>query len=82
MTTPPSTTQPTEAAQTAMAPSASHAPSSFQMPDTLVIIFFVALLAGLMTYFIPIGSFQTQEVHYLAEGVDKARTVVDPNSFA
>ncbi|MFB2654751.1 putative basic amino acid antiporter YfcC [Shewanella seohaensis] len=82
MTTPPSTTQPTEAAQTAMAPSASHSPSSFQMPDTLVIIFFVALLAGLMTYFIPIGSFQTQEVHYLAEGVDKARTVVDPNSFA
>ena len=82
MTTPPSTNQPTEAAQTAPASSASHTPSPFQMPDTLVIIFFVALLAGLMTYFIPIGSFQTQEVHYLADGVDKARTVVDPTSFA
>jgi len=55
---------------------------NFPMPDTLVIIFFVALMAGLLTYLIPIGSFQTQEVHYLAEGVDKARTVVDPHSFA
>lgn len=83
MTTLPSTSQPTEAAQAANAPSIPPiASSQFQMPDTLVIIFFVALLAGLMTYVIPIGSFQTQEVHYLADGVDKARTVVDPNSFS
>lgn len=52
------------------------------MPDTLVIIFFVAFVAGLLTYLIPIGSFQTQEVHYVADGVQKVRTVVDPNSFA
>lgn len=53
----------------------------WQMPDTLVIIFVVAFLAALMTYFIPIGSFQTQDVSYLADGVQKTRSVVDPDSF-
>lgn len=51
------------------------------MPDTLVIIFFVAFAAALVTYFIPIGSFSTQEISYVADGITKTRTVVDPNSF-
>lgn len=55
MTTPASTIQSSKAAQTANAPSIPPIPSQFQMSDTLVIIFFVALLAGLMTYIIPIG---------------------------
>ncbi|MCH1930686.1 putative basic amino acid antiporter YfcC [Shewanella sp. A25] len=63
-------------------PSVPPSATQFQMPDTLVIIFFVALFAALLTYLVPIGSFQTQEVHYLADGAQKARTVVDPNSFA
>ena len=55
--------------------------STWQMPDTLVIIFFVALAAAMLTYFVPIGAFDTQEVSYLANGVEKSRVVVDPSSF-
>ncbi|MCL1064041.1 putative basic amino acid antiporter YfcC [Shewanella benthica] len=55
--------------------------STWQMPDTLVIIFFVALAAAVLTYFVPIGAFDTQEVSYLANGVEKSRVVVDPSSF-
>ena len=54
----------------------------FAMPDTLVIIFFVALAAALLTYIVPIGSFQTQDVQYVVDSVEKSRTVVDPSSFA
>ncbi|MGL4475104.1 MAG: putative basic amino acid antiporter YfcC [Shewanella sp.] len=53
----------------------------WQMPDTLVIIFFVAIVAAIMTYLIPIGSFETQEAHYVMDGVEKTRQVVDPDSF-
>ncbi|WP_076539995.1 putative basic amino acid antiporter YfcC [Shewanella sp. UCD-KL21] len=52
------------------------------MPDTLVIIFFVAFAAALLTYVVPIGSFTTQEAHYVVDGVEKTRSVVDPNSFS
>ena len=52
-----------------------------QMPDTLVIIFFVALAAALLTYIIPIGSFSTLDAHYVIDGAEKTRTVIDPNSF-
>ena len=48
-------------------------PKTWQMPDTLVIIFFVALAAALLTYIIPTGSFQTQEVTYLVDGIEKSR---------
>lgn len=77
MTNPP--TESTKAVDTSLSTSLS---GKLVMPDTLVIIFFVAFVAGLLTYLIPIGSFQTQEVHYVADGVQKVRTVVDPNSFA
>lgn len=77
MTNPP--TESTKAVDTSLCTSLS---GKLVMPDTLVIIFFVAFVAGLLTYLIPIGSFQTQEVHYVADGVQKVRTVVDPNSFA
>ncbi|MCL2914328.1 putative basic amino acid antiporter YfcC [Shewanella corallii] len=60
----------------------SQAPSrGWQMPDTLVIIFFVAFAAALLTYFVPIGSFQTQEITYVVDGVEKSRDVVNPGSF-
>ncbi|MCF1428086.1 MAG: putative basic amino acid antiporter YfcC [Shewanella sp.] len=62
--------------------SQSGAPSrGWQMPDTLVIIFFVAFAAALLTYCVPIGSFQIQEIHYEVEGVEKIREVVNPESF-
>ncbi len=54
---------------------------TWQMPDTLVIIFFVALIAALFTLVVPVGSFETQEVTYIADGVEKSRSVVDPESF-
>lgn len=60
---------------------AANSISTWQMPDTLVIIFFVALAAAVLTYFVPIGAFDTQEVSYLANGVEKSRVVVDPSSF-
>lgn len=53
----------------------------WQMPDTLVIIFFVALAAMALTYLVPVGSFDTQEIVYLNDGVEKTRNVVDPHSF-
>lgn len=77
MTNPP--TESTKVVDSSLSTSLS---GKLVMPDTLVIIFFVAFVAGLLTYLIPIGSFQTQEVHYVADGVQKVRTVVDPNSFA
>ncbi|SHI22807.1 putative basic amino acid antiporter YfcC [Ferrimonas marina] len=57
-------------------------PSRWQVPDTLIIIFFVGLLAAALTYLVPAGSFQTQEISYLADGAEKTRTVIDPSSFA
>ncbi|WP_299807443.1 putative basic amino acid antiporter YfcC [uncultured Shewanella sp.] len=55
---------------------------TWKMPDTLVIIFFVAIAAAILTYFVPIGSFQTQDVSYVVDGVEKSRSVIDPDSFA
>ncbi|MGL5758339.1 putative basic amino acid antiporter YfcC [Plesiomonas sp.] len=52
------------------------------MPDTLVIIFFVGIIAAALTYMIPVGSFQNQEVHYVIDGAEKTRKVVNPESFA
>lgn len=54
---------------------------TWQMPDTLVIIFFVALAAMLLTYIVPVGAFDTQEIAYVSDGVEKTRSVVDPESF-
>ncbi|GAA5191887.1 putative basic amino acid antiporter YfcC [Ferrimonas gelatinilytica] len=64
-------------------PSPTAAPASrWQMPDTLILIFMVGILAAVLTYLVPAGSFQSQEVSYLADGVEKTRTVIDPASFA
>ncbi|MCZ8552218.1 AbgT family transporter [Escherichia albertii] len=51
------------------------------MPDTLVIIFFVAILTSLATWVVPVGMFDSQEVQYQVDGQTKTRTVVDPHSF-
>ncbi|MGF1726872.1 putative basic amino acid antiporter YfcC [Photobacterium nomapromontoriensis] len=52
------------------------------MPDTLVLIFFIGIMATALTYVIPAGMFQTQDISYMADGVEKTRTVLDPESFA
>lgn len=51
------------------------------MPDTLVIIFFVAILTSLATRVVPVGMFDSQEVQYQVDGQTKTRKVVDPHSF-
>lgn len=59
----------------------STAERKFNVPDTYVIIFFVVLMAALLTYVVPQGFFETQEVTYILDGAEKTRTVVDSNSF-
>lgn len=59
-----------------------HGPKKFQMPDTLVIIFFIGILTALVTYFVPIGTFKSQTIQYTVEGVEKSRIVIDPTSFS
>ena len=51
------------------------------MPDTLVIIFFVAILTSLATWVVPVWMFDSQEVQYQVDGQTKTRKVVDPHSF-
>ena len=53
----------------------------FQFPHTYIIIFGVVLLAAVLTMFVPQGRFETTEVSYMIDGVEKTRTVVDPSSF-
>ncbi|WP_067520497.1 putative basic amino acid antiporter YfcC [Endozoicomonas ascidiicola] len=56
--------------------------TSWQMPDTLILIFFVGVFAVLLTYLIPVGNFASEQVAYVVDGVEKVRTVIDPDSFA
>ena len=58
------------------------AASRWEMPDTLLIIFFIGILAAILTYLIPSGSFQQEVVTYLVDGVEKSRKVINPESFA
>ncbi|SMY16316.1 hypothetical protein PAQU9191_01547 [Photobacterium aquimaris] len=62
-------------------PVITNTKKSWQVPDTLIIIFMVGVLATLLTYLIPAGSFSQQTVSFIADGVEKTRTVIDPASF-
>ncbi|MBE6035200.1 MAG: putative basic amino acid antiporter YfcC [Clostridiales bacterium] len=53
----------------------------FKVPDTYVIIFFVVLLAALLTYVVPQGFYETEDITYVVDGVEKTRTVIKENSF-
>ncbi|MGP4075325.1 putative basic amino acid antiporter YfcC [Halobacillus sp. K22] len=53
----------------------------FEMPHTYVIIFFVVLLAAVLTYLIPAGMFETKEVTYEHSGAEETQTVLIPGSF-
>lgn len=46
-----------------------------------IIIFGVILFAALLTVFIPLGKYDTKEITYMQNGVEKTRTVLDPESF-
>lgn len=53
----------------------------FKVPDTYVIIFFVVCFAALLTYLIPQGMYETQEISYIVDGTESTRTVIKDNSF-
>ena len=38
-------------------------------------------VAALLTVFIPLGKYDTKEITYMQNGVEKTRTVLDPESF-
>lgn len=52
-----------------------------KVPDTYVIIFCVVLFAALLTYIVPKGYFETTEITYTIDGVEKTRDIVDPHTF-
>ncbi|MFP3490258.1 hypothetical protein R0K20_21920, partial [Staphylococcus sp. SIMBA_130] len=52
-----------------------------KMPHTFVIVFFVVLAAAALTYFIPKGTFETEDVTYLQQGEEQTKTVLVPDSF-
>ena len=41
----------------------------FQVPDTYIIIFFVVVIAAVMTFLVPKGYYETQDVTYMMNGV-------------
>lgn len=53
----------------------------FSVPDTYIIIFFVVCLAALLTYLIPQGIYETEDITYMMDGVEKTRTVIKDGSF-
>ena len=53
-----------------------------KMPDTYIIIFFVVVLAAILTHVVPVGKFEMQKVTYITEtGAEKTRNVPVPGSF-
>lgn len=56
-------------------------PKATRVPDTYIIIFFVVLFAAMLTYLIPVGTFDTHEVSYQMGEKTKTRTVLIPETF-
>ena len=53
-----------------------------RMPDTYILIFLVVVLAAVITYLIPVGTFETQEVTYKdASGNQATKTVIVSDSY-
>ena len=53
----------------------------FSVPDTYIIIFFVVCIAALLTYLIPQGLYETEDITYMVDGAEKTRTVIKDGSF-
>ncbi|CAM3513751.1 putative basic amino acid antiporter YfcC [Aeromicrobium ponti] len=54
---------------------------AWKVPHTFVIVFFVVVLAAVVTYLVPVGQFQTEEVSYSKDGEETTKTVLTPDSF-
>ena len=59
---------------------ASATPAT-SMPDAMVILFFIMVLAAIASHLIPAGSFQLLEPAPAAQGAAKVTGKLDPNSF-
>ncbi|GAB5380824.1 MAG: putative basic amino acid antiporter YfcC [Aliiglaciecola sp.] len=55
---------------------------SRSMPDAFVILFFIILLAGALTYVMPAGQFETAQVTKVLDGKEVTRTQLVPGSFS
>ncbi|AFX70958.1 S-transferase [Francisella tularensis subsp. holarctica] len=47
-----------------------------QMPDTLVILFCIAILIAITSYFIPVGKFDVKKIQYSSDGQTYSRSVL------
>lgn len=56
--------------------------SKWNIPDTLVLIFFVGIFAAILSYVIPAGKFESQQITYMIDGTEKTRSVINPESFS
>ncbi len=54
---------------------------TWNMPHTFVIVFFVVLFSAILTFIVPVGMFQTEEITYTLNGEENTRTVIQPGSF-
>ncbi|MBM7661887.1 putative ion transporter superfamily protein YfcC [Bacillus mesophilus] len=52
-----------------------------KVPHTYVIVFFVVLLAAILTFLVPVGYFETKDVTYIHQGEEQTKTVLIPESF-
>lgn len=52
-----------------------------RIPDTFIIIFFVVLIAAALTYTVPKGHFETEQITYTVDGAEKTRTVIKNGTF-
>ncbi|MWZ86733.1 putative basic amino acid antiporter YfcC [Francisella tularensis] len=52
-----------------------------QMPDTLVILFCIAILIAITSYFIPVGKFDVKKIQYSSDGQTYSRSVLIADSF-
>lgn len=57
------------------------ADKTIKMPDTFVILFGVVLFVFFLSFLIPAGKFDTQEVNYVNNGITKTRTALVATSY-
>ncbi len=53
----------------------------FRAPDAYIVLFVLIIAAFCVTYIVPAGYFDVQEETYVENGIEKTRTLVDPESF-
>jgi len=53
----------------------------FDAPDAYIVVFALIVIASLLTYVIPVGSFEVHEETYMYNGSEQTRSLIDPDSF-